>query len=1130
MMKFTSLFAGLMLAWACVGALHAAPGGSGGQAMPLNGQGAQSGAFGAIVAAQGSTYARDTLGIGPATVSITDPLFGGHGQALRAATHYGTSGTAVDLFAGQILNVSITSAGGNTATVSPAWVVPTITALGAVGIYASNVGASGAQVSAQLTSSNPTTGVITIANGGTFAAVSGVSSQLVIRGYSTETNSGVYMAGRDYGTIGVSNLTTASGAVYGSQIILQDPMLPYLNSSSALPGLVLCIESAPSSIWCGKIVDDSNNTQGTTVSVVGFGVSSAAYPTTGSITARVTWAPFLFRPDDASACSSAGRGIEVPQASSTTDSLINTIQQPFEGTISTVIEPLAVTLTSAVTSSIGATSAGAVDGIMVTGCDDTAAYIAAVKYAQFNPNRQEVANSIYLPSDTFLQSATSQNFAYFTQVLSGGEGTLIFPTNGIRYYHGAAQFESPRDLRHALPDTADIDASVNFVHLEAIKNGCITKSTGYRCTAQVDVVGNSPGVEGENAAGFMSNRATRVCDWFRDHFRPLQITCISRAVGGTQFAQLDPGGWTNGYVPQLAVAFPAWYTNFALPWLSGYVEPDDPDVIVFGFADQESTSISFAAITQTIGYTQTTAWASTTGWNPDIVLMPWPWQPTTFGSQSGTNFAAAMQRSYARACVTKLANGGCVGLFDVSRFNSFAVDGYDPERLPMRHFQALPVYSQGLLASASSFSLTTALLAMSTTPKFRSSAAQSSEGALFSAAGYEFDFTIGAASMAVPQTLSSSGRFVTVSASSGASSVQVGYAACWMAAGDAISGSGIPAGDVINSVSGCNSTATIGLVSPLTGTLSTGNTIVVTQPGPNLGYPGQILRVYKDQTGVAGGGNTGNVAYRFDTVYTPTLAATCSASTSTPNTVTCTTPQIGNWHRGLYLSIPGAGSSQCPNPSGAANCAIGTISTVAFTGALAETVTLATSPITTSVSNVQPIIYRTSIPYTVSSRAAENLTGNCYISTYAYLGLGVEFRGSKLLLSYCDSQLAPGPSKIFDNYLERWDGPFIYSITSPNGLTGAQIYMGIGPSFAALGPSGGTAASNPGSASPWFAADPVYPTVEPWLRIGIDIFAPGPGVTYSGPNSWPYGGQYAAHQGTMGEAALDDVYFAGIRP
>jgi len=613
---------------------------------------------------------------------------GGHADAWRGAMHYGAIGTHVTIGSVQILNVTLSSAGGASATISPAFVAPTLegqtpgeVSNASMTLTAPGVGPGGAVVHGDITASSASTGVITC-GGCTFAAQSGTAVKLEL--YVRDQNGTASNAGASYGITTTAPLLDERGNAVGTVLRLPQPMFGHGNTTQAMTGLRFCIRAQSEQEWCGTATQDPAD-DGMTVHLVGLPGSPAALPAQGpnrlGANLMVYWAPVLFRPDDATACAGQPRSIELPLTGAGRNPTTGQLN-PTEGRIAARADPFNVTLAAQVHTRVPANGIGGIDGEVTIGCDDWPAYQAAVRalYRRADPDQQA---ELYFPADSFMASAGGGgvNIMYPTVVIQCGEGTVFWRGLNQTFYHGAAACQGTRPIA-SFPDVKDVVPAVTLRHLATLPQGA---------TAVLVTAGNSPMGPGTNSAGFISSRHTKLCEAFQRAYPDLVWKCIDRAFGGTQFWSLDPGGITNG-IP-VGSAAPAWYTDLSKSWLGYYIRNDAPDVLVIGFANQEGFDLHLSALLESIAYTQTPAWAAATGKNPDIGLMPWPWQPTHYLSQVGTNFAASFQRSFVKACNssnTLLASKGCPFLIDVARMESIAADGTDPEELPMRRTYALP--------------------------------------------------------------------------------------------------------------------------------------------------------------------------------------------------------------------------------------------------------------------------------------------------------------------------------------------------------------------------------------------------------------------------------------------------------
>ena len=881
------------------------------------------------------------------------------------------------------------------------------------------------------------------------------------------------------GSITVTNASDAGG-VYGSQIVTGDAVFPFTGTGPSSDGTYVCLGVTGPSQWCGTIVNEPNN-DGETIIVVGdarSGFPISAPPSSG--TNNLYWGAALLRPNDATACSGSPRSIEIPATGSGVDS--TTGQTPsFEGTISVVQTPLNATLSGAVSVNVGS-----VDGQVIIGCDDFPALTAATNYFQRPPRPgQEQPQELYFPGNSFMASGTFAAEAQWTVARFCGEGTVFWPFS-MHFDHGAAACNS---TARAHPGFAnDLVPAIHLKHLTTLTAGS---------TATLVTVGNSAITPGENQANALSSWHDTICAAFEHAYPDLVWKCIALGIGGTQWQDIDPGGWSNG-IPQATTSAASWYTDLTKKWLD-YAEGYDPDVMVFQFTNVGAQSIYLSSIIGAVNYTQTGTWSGIAGWNPDIIFGTDAWQPGDTRRMAQHDFAASIIRSYAKACQTRLTNGGCIGLLDSARMGHVMLDGWDPEAMPLRRTTAVPTY-QGSRVTTFPWNYTTPRRALSGAIFPFWSNASAGASAFFSQIGGEFDFYISAGGLDTA-SVSPLSAATTASAASGQAVIQMGYSAYELKTGYTVTGSSkIPANTTIQSISLSSATSTITLTNNITtSTLASGTSLNFQPGGPTTGYPGGILRISRDS-------GTGNIAYKYDTVYFQTAGSDCSGSISTP-TLTCTTAEVGLWHNNMSVSVP-------TGNTGGSTPLVTTISAISGDG---KTITLATN-LLHAVSNQQLTVYRTQIPLTVSGRSADALTGNCFLNAGANITLyfQIEFRGSRAMVSYCDP-VSQGVIP-FEFTVERFESPFLFAIDTPNHMSGASVrFYG-----------GGVSGNSTGARSYWFEGAPEYPTFEPSLRMVPDVYGQcSPTYPYGEYALW--GGECDNHRGFSGTSAIDNAVIDAIR-
>jgi hypothetical protein len=1057
-------------------------------------------------------------------VNIRD--YGGYADAIRGGAHYAASGSSVGIGALQFLTVTITAAeGASTAVVSPPSALPDLSAL-PKGFYVIDVpgaGPAGAAAHGTLLTADTVTGVITFAAAVPFSvrAAAPAIIELYQAGYPNRNT----INGGFYGPVSIEYATdSATGAVYGSRLTLSRAMIPFIHGSTGSDGIQVCIDAANRGGWCGVVVNDSV-ADGKTLVAAGTGNDPVAIPYRGvDVIAKVAWGPFLFRHDDATACRGSPRVIEVPGAGSGRAAFggqVNALQ----ATVATRYDALSATLARPVGTTVAAGNAG-VEGYLVSGCDDWPAYQRAVNAAYRNPATVAQGFRLYFPADSFMASAfRGEPGAASDLAVQCGQGTVFWPNSPAPFFHGATGCDRTRIT--SFPDAKDIVPAVHLKRLSSLPPGS---------AATIVLAGNSPAVPNSNGANFVSGRLERICAAFQSAYPDLAVRCVDRSRGGTRMASLDPGGYTNGIA--YGSAPEPWYGDPSRPWLLGYIQPDSPDVLILGFSDQEGTAAELSAMINIQAATQGKSWLAATGKNPDLLLIPWPWQSGT-GNQVGMNAGAAVYRAYAKACATRLAAGGCWGLIDEARLFSIIVDGVDPETAPMRRSGAMPPPRAAIRPSPDAgWSYAVPRTGMSVPVTIQWDGASPGTGAMLAAAGGELDFTISGNANLTPQNQTVTAAAVA-GAAAGQASINVGSAAYMFFRGYGISGhAAIPPGARVRDVDGPAGTVTLN--TSLTGSLPAGTRLVFAPPGPGTGYPGGMLRISKDAA-------TGNLAYRYDTVFFQVANADCSG-TAGDDFITCASAEVGHWHRGMQIAVPTAGTGACPNPGGAADCFVATIGALSYdvgpagitwqridlragsTAAGAAELARATVPVTFTAR--RPFVFRTSIPLTVSGAAAEALASPSSYGSNCRLTPGVrifdwflvEYRGSRASAAFCYA-VGPGRNWFLNQFLERFDSPFLFTIDTPNHFARATNYWlrFNGPAYADDAPSGSAIGGGTWEVSP------EYPEYAATARLAPDIYGWCAGYPTGDPDHAPWGGTCQSHYGQMGANLIDDEILRALR-
>ena len=1032
------------------------------------------------------------VGASPARLSIK--CFGGFADAEKGASHYGASTTFMTMQSIQTLtNVSVTTNSTTQVTLTPAYAAPNIAGLGTTSMKINATGITGALI----LTSNPATGVV-VCSGCTFNTVTGDVETVTITQNDADTTVG--LAGRFLGSITVSSISDGNGP-YGTQIVASQVIFPYAGGNGpSTDGAHIClrIPGGTTTDWCGTAVNEPN-ADGETVQLTGdplAGSSTVAPPIfNGTQTLDVYWGYVLFRPNDTTACNGTGRSLEIPGAANTTDTFTGA-NTAFETSIVAYSSPLSVTLAGSVTRAVSG-----LDGEVTIGCDDFPAYQAASNYIvrQGKPTQPQ---ELYFPGNSFLASAiaTSDAWQYVLQC-GDGEGTVLWPSP-LEFSHGAAQCGLASKVRTA-PFSDDITPSLNLKQMSSLAPGS---------TAKIVVIGNSAITIGTNTGGTVSSWYHAIIKKFQQEYGDLNIVGVPLAIGGTNFSMAAPGGFDNGIITKSPAAVPTWYTDETKPYMN-YVRDQNPDVVIMQFTNVGGENFDIAAMIDTIQYTQTAAWKSTTGRNPDIILANDAWQPQANAQQAAHGIAAGFVRSYVKACVAqhtagtwpdKLANGGCPGLIDSGRMMNMVMDGWDPEDMPMRRTQALPLY-QGGRVTTFPWKYTTPRRALDgyILPKETGGCNPCSPTTWFSAIGGEIDFYLHGGANVNPQALTYSVS-TTADAAAGQAVVTVGSFSSALSAGLIVTGSSkIPANTSILSVN--TGAGTFTLTANLTGTgtaIASGTALTFAAQGPSNGYPGGILRISRNS-------GTGFLQAQYDTVYFQSAGSDCSG-TAGAGSFTCTTAEVGIWDRFLSVSIPTALDGTNPQ--------VTYIAGVSMDG---KTVTLPSGvTLGHNFTNQQLTVYRTSVPLTQSLRSADSGVSNNDCGGNGTTALSLQFRfsvrGSSAGVTYCDAN-TPG-YMVFEGNIERFDSPFQFAIDSPTHFSSTGGIQFVG---------GGLAGTTIGSPSYWYESSEEYPAFEPTLRMVPDVY------NYCQPTApfgqWaPWAGQCDNHRGYMGLFEIDQPLLNGM--
>lgn len=1072
--------------------------------------------------------ADNPAGVSPDARSITDPAIGGFADEMHGGAHYGAAGSAVTIMGMSFVTVTVSATGGATATISPAGAVPEIAGLPADSyiLDAPGAGAGGAAVHGTVTASDPATGSITC---GGCAWVNGRAAVTMTIYPSDAENggpNGVSKDGKVYEPVTTATLADVSGKPYGTRLVLKNVRFGHGYGTQIGQGLRVCIIAATE--WCGTGLKAPND-DGRTIDIAGPLGQPYLPRNLNDQPAFVYFGPFLFRRDDATACAGAARYAVIPFAGAGTNPNTAVINDAVIR-IASRFSPWQIGLAAKVPATAPFAGTGGTDADLREGCDDWPAAIRAANLFYHSikvggpPQAERTAPELSIPSNALFATVTNAtDLTPLYGMILCGEGTVYFPENGYTLYHGAGSCRQTRRVM-TIPGASEISPD-SFRHLASLPPGS---------TATLVTFGNSPFGPNANGSGNLVSRHGLACRAFQNAWPLLHWRCVDRSGGGARMTSLVPDGFSNGR--PIGSTAPDWY-DWTKPWLFYARDTDRADVILIGFDDQERTSMCFGCLLRIFQETQSASWARAAGRNPDFGVMPFPWQPTAPEAQLGTEFAASIQRSWVRVCADRTAAGGCPFIIDLARMGNIVFDGFDILDMPMRRGDGVIAPAAVRAASPSVYWPNGAAGPLVPVPQpkigadgvvaMRYATPTPSAGALFDAFGGEIDVTLSANVVSSIGAGDAKSIRTTAPAAAGQAIVTVGPDLVHaIRTGDVVSGPpGLPANDSVIAVD--ISASQVTLAANLTGAgLGSGNTLIFTAPAPAQKYPGGILRVYKD-------GGTGNLAYRYDTVYFATTGSDCSGRSGS-GTITCATHEVGYWHQGLNIAVPGGGTSACPDGS-RQTCFLGIIDAVTFNSDGTQTIGFLSGTLSGSPDHVRPIIYRTPIPYTVSARPAETSYAAtrkapfspCRIDPGArvWAAFGYGYRGERATLTWCDL-VYPGPSLFFDQAIERFDAPMAVAIDGPKHWTAPGLYwneLALGPGFA----SSGTVAR----AGSFYEMHPDEPTAAALARIAGDAYgycgSSAYGDTLVGP---PWGSTSCkAHHGQLGLELIDGAVWNNLR-
>lgn len=424
-----------------------------------------------------------------------------------------------------------------------------------------------------------------------------------------------------------------------------------------------------------------------------------AYPACGTAISATAdyalWGPYLFQPSDATA---PAKFIAIPLIGPKPAATFIG-NPPLWTQIASVIDPFNITLTSTASVSIPTTSTTAMAGGHLLICHDdeipvTKAFQAAAR------NKYQRRHKVYLAKHYCMATFAGSNNdgTAISSALSYGEGSLDFPVGGtssgmLYFFHGPA----PLDAK---------PLTIPEVEINPLENLAQCNNNPVSCT--ITFVGNSQFTQFTSGLSQIDNWAVKICSLAKRQLAPKPVYCNFMGVGGSAWLDFDPFGPSG--IPAQNTSN-GWYTSSSTQWINIVRDGNGlpaggtqsmsgcPDSIIAQFTNVDAAGFSLGAMVQSVNYTQGSSWAAGSlacKTTPDWLFALDGAQPLGDPGINETgpianDYPSRMIRGFVKACALKLANGNCPGLVsDVSRVAHIVVDGYDPEKVPMRQSDDTP--------------------------------------------------------------------------------------------------------------------------------------------------------------------------------------------------------------------------------------------------------------------------------------------------------------------------------------------------------------------------------------------------------------------------------------------------------
>jgi hypothetical protein len=609
--------------------------------------------------------ARDLADITPGYMTPKDFRARGDAKRRGAMIRIAAASAALEIQPTYILNVDVTcTAASGTVTITPG-VLPDSANWNFNSTFQMRLpgcGTSGGTLTANLTSITAAGASQTITLNGATAGTTYSGPAMVAIGPQQSTPSGVssakrgtsvvgaYLSGVSF-TAGSTTLTVPSGtfaaydvtAVGAAAMQAVDISIPNATGPACDQPLVTSLVAQP------------------TATTARLGAPPTCTVSGGTM--MLHWGSAIFGPSD------IGKHIELIDGGGSGVNLITTI--------AAVVDPVHITLAANNTTAKNVRTMTE----LVWGSDDTAAFVAAATAAVDAGQRHL---NIPLGRAYFLATAGSGVTEKPWSLSWCGQGNVYLPKSlnkdrpVSQRCQGAPEFPWPG--RTINPD----------VHL------ITSRSVPVGGTLKAAFLGDSQMNETYQGIG-RTGLPTLLCEAIIRQNPNRTVQCKNFSVGGTTWAEFDPqgpdagqGSGRPGTTPSL---LPGWYSPTSDRW---YLFPRAfcPHQVYMKWGFNDKVNLVWGSFLNVVNTLQGDAWKTACGYNPDLILVTEGGASQSYtGGYTGianTQYAMVAVKSWAEACATKLANGGCIGLIDIARRRDGEVEGWSP-------YDLMPTRPQGYL-------------------------------------------------------------------------------------------------------------------------------------------------------------------------------------------------------------------------------------------------------------------------------------------------------------------------------------------------------------------------------------------------------------------------------------------------